>query len=79
MSVLDYLEEQGVDFTVMHHEERYTALAGNIENGLVFKRPGPVVWRCLNCGYVHEGDAAPYECPACAHPQAHFALICENW
>ena len=61
------------------HEERYTALAGNIENGLVFKRPGPVVWRCLNCGYVHEGDAAPYECPACAHPQAHFALICENW
>jgi rubrerythrin len=61
------------------HEERYLALAANIENGLVFKRPAPVVWRCMNCGYIHEGDAAPYECPACAHPQAHFALICENW
>ena len=61
------------------HEERYLALAGNIEKGIVFKRPGPVVWRCLNCGYIHEGNAAPYECPACVHPQAHFALICENW
>jgi len=61
------------------HEKRYLALADNIEKGLVFSRPGPVVWRCLNCGYLHEGDSAPVECPACAHPQAHFALICENW
>ncbi|MCB2226433.1 MAG: rubrerythrin family protein [Desulfarculaceae bacterium] len=61
------------------HEKRYLALAGNIEQGLVFKRPGPVVWRCMNCGYVHEGEEALLECPACAHPQAHFALICENW
>ncbi len=61
------------------HEKRYLALASNIEQGLVFQRPGPVVWRCLNCGYVHEGDAAPEECPACAHPRAHFALVCENW
>ncbi|MCF8031638.1 MAG: rubrerythrin family protein [Desulfarculaceae bacterium] len=61
------------------HEKRYVDLANNIEQGLVFKRPGPVVWRCMNCGYVHEGDEAPSICPACAHPQAHFALICENW
>lgn len=61
------------------HEKRYLALASNIEKGLVFKRPGPVVWRCLNCGFVHEGEEAPRECPACVHPQAHFALICENW
>ena len=25
MTVLDYLEEQGVDFSVLHHEERFTA------------------------------------------------------
>ncbi|MBU1451784.1 MAG: rubrerythrin family protein [Proteobacteria bacterium] len=61
------------------HEERYAALASNIDKGLVFKRPGPVVWRCMNCGYIHEGEEAPHECPACEHPQAHFALICENW
>ena len=61
------------------HEQRYLALASNIEKGLVFKRPAKVVWRCMNCGYIHEGEEAPHECPACAHPQAHFALICENW
>lgn len=61
------------------HEKRYLALAANIENGLVFKREKPVVWRCRNCGYLHEGDGAPEECPACAHPQAHFELLAENW
>jgi len=28
---------------------------------------------------LHEGDSAPEECPACAHPQAHFELLGENW
>ena len=61
------------------HEKRYLALAENIEKGRVFKREKPVVWRCLNCGYIHEGAEAPGICPACAHPQAHFELLGENW
>jgi rubrerythrin len=61
------------------HEKRYLALAANVTNGKVFKKDNPVVWRCQNCGYLHEGDSAPEECPACAHPQAHFELLGENW
>ncbi|HUW57165.1 MAG TPA: rubrerythrin family protein [Planctomycetota bacterium] len=61
------------------HEKRYLDLAANIEKGRVFKREKPVVWRCLNCGYLHEGTEAPNLCPACAHPQAHFELLGENW
>jgi rubrerythrin len=61
------------------HEKRYVALAGNIEAGRVFKRDGSEVWRCRNCGYLHEGSDAPDECPACAHAQAHFELLGENW
>jgi rubrerythrin len=61
------------------HEKRYLALAANIANNTVFKKDKPVVWRCQNCGYLHEGDGAPEECPACAHPQAHFELLGENW
>jgi rubrerythrin len=38
-----------------------------------------VVWRCLNCGYLHEGGEAPEVCPACAHPKAYFELLAENW
>ena len=61
------------------HEKRYLALASNIEKGRVFKRGEKVAWRCRNCGYVHEGPEAPEQCPACAHPTAHFELVCENW
>jgi rubrerythrin len=61
------------------HEKRYVELAGNIEADRVFKREQSVVWRCRNCGYLHEGTTAPEMCPACAHPQAHFELLGENW
>lgn len=61
------------------HEKRYVALANNIENERVFKREKPVVWRCINCGYVYEGTEAPKICPACAHTQAQFELLGENW
>jgi len=61
------------------HEKRYLGLAANIEAGSVFKKDKPTTWRCLNCGYVHEGDEAPATCPACIHPQAHFELLAENW
>jgi rubrerythrin len=61
------------------HEKRYNDLAANIEAGRVFKRDEEVVWRCRNCGYLHTGTEAPASCPACAHPQAHFELLGENW
>lgn len=61
------------------HEKRYLDLAGNIMGDKVFKREESVVWRCRNCGYLHEGTEAPQMCPACAHPQAHFELLGENW
>lgn len=61
------------------HEKRYLDLAANIEAGRVFKRGESTTWRCLNCGYIHDGNSAPDKCPACAHPQSHFELLGENW
>jgi len=61
------------------HEKRYRDLAANLAAGRVFKRSQAVVWRCRNCGYLHQGMDAPQMCPACAHPQAHFELLGENW
>jgi rubrerythrin len=61
------------------HEKRYRDLAANIQKGQVFKRSTGVVWRCINCGYLHEGDVAPDNCPACAHPQSYYELLGENW
>jgi rubrerythrin len=61
------------------HEKRYRALAENIESNRVFKRDKKVTWRCRNCGYLYEGEAAPEKCPACAHPQAHYEILGENY
>jgi rubrerythrin len=61
------------------HEKRYLKLAENIESDAVFKRGASTTWRCINCGYLHEGPEAPDLCPACSHAQAHFELLAENW
>jgi len=61
------------------HGKRYRDLYNNLKDGKVFKRNGKVVWRCRNCGYLHEGEEALKLCPACLHPQAYFELLGENW
>jgi len=61
------------------HEKRYNDLRSNVEGGKVFKKDKKVVWRCINCGYLYEGEKAPKSCPACAHPQAYYELLGENW
>ncbi|HEY6007476.1 MAG TPA: rubrerythrin family protein [Geobacteraceae bacterium] len=61
------------------HEKRYLDLLANIEANRVFQREETVVWRCRNCGYLHEGTGAPDKCPACDHAKAHFELLGENW
>ncbi len=61
------------------HETRFNKLAQNLEDGTVFKKEKKVLWKCGNCGYIHEGFEAVSECPACAHPQAHFELFVETY
>jgi len=61
------------------HEKRYLKLAENVDNGKVFKKEKKTLWKCRNCGYIHEGDEAPEMCPACAHPVDHFELLAENY
>lgn len=61
------------------HEMRYRKLLKNVKEGKVFKKATVVKWKCRNCGYVHEGKEAPEKCPACAHPQAFYELLCENY
>jgi len=61
------------------HEERYKKLYNNLETGKVFKREEKIIWKCRNCGYLHEGNSAPEKCPACLHPQAYFQIKESNY
>jgi rubrerythrin len=61
------------------HEERYMKLYNNLEEGKVFERGDKVVWKCRNCGFLHESAKAPKICPACLHPQAFFEIKETNY
>lgn len=61
------------------HEKRYRKLLENVKNKSVFKKEKTIMWKCRNCGYVHEGKEAPNVCPACKHPQAYYEVLAENY
>ena len=61
------------------HEERYKKLYNNLEAGKVFTREEKIIWKCRNCGYLHEGNSAPEKCPACLHPQSYFQIKENNY
>ncbi len=61
------------------HEKRFRKLYENVKNLKVFKKEEKVFWKCLNCGYIHEGDNAPKVCPVCNHPQGYFEVHIETY
>ncbi len=70
---------EAISVAEKQHMKRYLDLQANIEKNRVFAREKSVVWRCRNCGYLHEGSGAPDKCPACEHPKAYFEILGENW
>jgi len=62
-----------------HHEERFTKLLNELEKKTIFKKEKKVYWVCRKCGYVHEGEEPPEECPSCGHPKNYFELKCEEY
>lgn len=61
------------------HEARYRKLYKNLEEGKVFEKDGKLIWKCRNCGYIHESTKAPNTCPACLHPQSYFEIKESNY
>ena len=50
---------EAISIAEKQHGKQYKMLADNLEAGKVFRREGKMVWRCRNCGYLHEAEAAP--------------------
>ncbi len=70
---------RGVANIEKHHEQRYLKLAQLIEQKKMFARELPKLWKCRNCGHIHQGSEAPVKCPVCAHPQSYFEILCEEF
>ena len=62
-----------------HHKMMFLELAENIAAQRVFKREESTLWKCLGCGYIHEGREAPDKCPACVKPKGYFQLLARGW
>jgi rubrerythrin len=61
------------------HEKRFNKLLSNINKNEVFQKNEKVKWVCRKCGYVHEGNKALENCPACGHSKAYFEIKSENY
>lgn len=70
---------ESVSVAEKQHERRFRGFLKSVQEGTVFKKKAKTTWRCRNCGYTHAGESAPDACPACAHPQAYFEVLAENW
>lgn len=62
-----------------YHETRFNGFINNISNNMVFKKDKSVIWRCINCGFNHNGMKTLDVCPSCNHPKSYFELLCTNW
>lgn len=69
---------EGIAKIEKEHELRFYHLLDNVVNNKLFTKDEKSLWRCLECGHVHDGTSAPKACPVCSHPQAFFAPICRN-
>jgi rubrerythrin len=61
------------------HEDRFQRLLGHAEAGTVFVRGEKILWRCRECGHVHEGLQAPKTCPVCLRSQGAFEPVAEAY
>jgi rubrerythrin len=70
---------RAITVSEQHHEALFRHLAQNLATGRAFQAETQIRWRCLSCGYIHTGDAAPEKCPACVRPTGYFERLCENY
>lgn len=85
----DVAEEEGfqraadtfhaINVAEKQHEKMFRDLAENLATGRAFRRDLDTIWKCLNCGYLHEGPTPPDKCPACVKPSGYFAVLENNW
>jgi rubrerythrin len=54
------------------HHDRFKKLLEMVAAGNVFKRDVPIKWKCVICGYAHEGLEPPNRCPYCKRPREYY-------
>lgn len=56
------------------HKMLFEQLYNQLKSGTLYKKPTPVKWKCLGCGYEHTSKEAFKVCPICQAKQG-WAMI----
>ncbi len=51
------------------HRDVFLRAHEQLTNGTLYKKDQPIVWRCVNCGYIHTSLEAWDKCPVCGKGQ----------
>lgn len=47
------------------HRKRFEQLLDLLQEGNLYRREEPILWKCRTCGYIHNGTEPPKKCPGC--------------
>lgn len=61
------------------HEERFRGLYEMLRGNQIFQKEREVVWRCMECGYIHTSAEAPDGCPVCGFPRGAFEIRSDRY
>lgn len=56
-----------------NHSLKFEEFLDLVENEKSIERKNKFI--CLNCGYIHNGEDVPKECPVCYHPKEYFTSV----
>lgn len=51
------------------HHNVFEQARQQLEDGSLFQKSQPTVWRCINCGYIYSAEQAYEQCPVCGKPR----------
>lgn len=60
------------------HDIRFRKLYNGLLTDTLYTGTKNDLWKCTNCGYIHEGASAPLQCPLCHFPQGWFMPYCST-
>ena len=57
------------------HKQKFMKLAKELKENKIFSCDDECYFKCLNCGYIYEGNEAPERCPLCKYPKSYFKKL----
>ena len=64
----------GVGNIDRNHELQLQTQYNNVIRNDVFCKDEPLLWICIQCGNIMNGECAPEICPVCGFPQGYYRL-----